>query len=561
MNSDQSFLMTRRNFVASSLAAAGGAVTMGIPISSWAAGKAPVATTVNGPVLGYATANVNVFKGIPYGAPTGGSARFKRSTHPNPWSEPRVTHAVGDPCYQINEDWKGWVDNRNGSEDCLVLNVWSPIGAERKPVMVFLHGGAYRFGSGGAPLYDGENLSERGDVVVVTVNHRLHALGFTYFADLAPQAGFATNVGLLDLVDALEWVKANIAQFGGDPGNVTIFGESGGGGKVSCLMAMPSAKGLFHRVIVQSGAQRRLRTREEATKDTIALLKELNLGEKDAVKLTDVPVEQLFAAFKKVLEDDSSAPELSTAFSPVMDGEILPWNPTDDEALKLSSSVPKMYGTNAHETAYYLDFAGLLTVPKSDDDVVRDTAAFFKTKFKPEHSADIAKLLADYKARSPNEPLDRIKGRMISDLWMASDALKAATRASLDASAAPVYHYMFTWEEPYKGDFWSIHGAELLFVFGRVDADEMWGEAGAPTARADRDPEGMRYILRDDIISAWTSFAKDGKPHLKDKTEWTAFDAEGLRTMVFGKISALESDIFGPTTRELFSSIEVGVGA
>lgn len=549
-------VVSRRQFV---IGAIGGTLAVnGALGSAVAAGRAPKVQTASGEILGYATENVNVFKGVPYGAGTVG-ARFKRAAPVARGTEPFVAHAVGDPCYQKNEDWKGWVDNRDGSENCLFLNVWSPIDAWGKPVMVFLHGGGYFYGSGGAPLYDGQRLAERGDVVVVTVNHRLHALGFTFLGDLAPEAGYAANVGLLDLVDALEWVKTNIAGFGGDPDNVTIFGESGGGGKVSCLMAMPSAKGLFHRAIVQSGAQRKLRTREEASKDTLALLKTLELGEGDAAKLAEIPVERLYEAYRKVSGTVSARGGLSSPFCPVVDGEILPWHPSDDQALELSRDVVKMYGTNAHETTYFLDFAGLLASPKTDEDVVRDATTFL-TLDEAERE-QVSLLLNDYKARFPGEGLDRIKVRLLSDLWMASDSLKQSLKASATPSGAPVYHYMFTWTEPYKGDFWSVHGAELLFTFDNVDADEMWGESGAPAARANRDPEGDRYLLRDHVVSAWTSFAAGGLPVLRDGTKWPAFSAENLNTMVLGEACEIKADYFGATARAAFQKIDVGVGS
>lgn len=553
--------LNRRHFLAGSLAVAGGQFLAGaMPVGAFAAGVVPTARTENGVVSGYATEHVNVYKGVPYGADTSGKGRFKRASAVTNWEQPKAVHAVGDPCYQINEDWKGWTDNRNGSEDCLFLNVWSPISATQLPVMVFFHGGGYWFGSGGAPLYDGERLAQRGDVVVVTVNHRLHALGFTFFGDLAPEAGFVANPGLLDLVDALTWVKANISNFGGDPHNVTIFGESGGGGKISCLMAMPAAKGLFNRAIVQSGAQRVVRTREEATNDTIALLKAFDLKESDAAKLAEVPVEKLYEAYK-TLKYDGVAGDLRGPFSPVLDGEILPWHPSDAKALALSREVTKMYGTNAHEAAYYLDFAGMSVEPKTDDDVIRDAKAYMNVKLDDSELDDVRLLFAEYKRRYPEESLNRIRVRLLSDLHMASDTLKCCINASSDEADAPVYHYKFTWEEPYKSDFWSVHGAELLHIFDNVDVDEVWGETGAPLARANRDPAGKRYLLRDNVVNAWASFAKSGAPVLADGTAWPAFHPKGLNTMVLGETCEVKSDYFGEKVRELFGKIEAGVGS
>ncbi|MGK9286574.1 carboxylesterase/lipase family protein [Sinorhizobium meliloti] len=518
-----------------------------------------MARTEGGDILGYATDRLKVFKGIPYGGDTTGPARFKAPGPVTRWEGMRVARAVGDPCYQVNDDWKGWTDNRNGSEDCLRLNVWAPIGAARKPVMVFFHGGGYKFGSGGAPLYDGGHLAERGDVVVVTVNHRLHVLGFAFLNDLAPEAGFAANTGLLDLVQALTWVKNNIAGFGGDPENVTIFGESGGGGKVSCLMAMPKAKGLFHRAIIQSGAQRRLRTRDEATEDALALLKQLGLGKQDIGKLPSVAVDELYTAYKKVAEQRTLGRDLTGPFCPVLDGDTLPWHPSDDEALELSRSVDKMYGTNTHEALYYLDFAGLLSTPTNDEQILADAKAYLK-KLPPEKDADLRRILDEYKAQFAGDSPDQLKVRLLSDLWMASDTVQKCTAESSLGSGAPVYHYVFTWEEPYKGKFWSVHGAELLFVFDNVDADEMWGESGAPLARANRDPEGDRYRLRDNVVSAWSSFARTGNPVLNSGETWPAFEPTELKTMVLGESSDVKSDYYGSAIRDLFKKIDCGIG-
>uniref|UniRef100_UPI003F494CEE carboxylesterase/lipase family protein n=1 Tax=Ensifer adhaerens TaxID=106592 RepID=UPI003F494CEE len=554
--------VSRREFTQLTLATA--TMSLWCPLgksSAIAAGIAPEVETAGGTVSGYATETLNVFKGIPYGADTGASGRFKAPSAVNAWKDKLIARAVGDPCYQINDDWKGWTDDRAGSEDCLRLNVWSPIGAKNKPVMVFLHGGGYRFGSGGVPLYDGGHLADRGDVVVVTLNHRLHVLGFAYFGDIAPGAGFAANAGLIDLVQALQWVKDNIASFGGDPQNITIFGESGGGGKVSCLMAMPSAKGLFQRAIVQSGAQRKVRTRDAATKDTLALLGELGIGKEEVTKLAAIPVEKLYAAYQKLASSGNVAAILSnTPFSPVIDGEVLPWHPSDKEAVALSRSVDKLYGTNSHELLYYLDFAGLLGSGTTEEKIVNEAMAYFGN-LPPERAADLKLLLEEYKGRNPGVALDRIKVRLFSDLWMASDTLQKCADASSVEESAPVYHYTFTWEEPYKQQFWAVHGAELLFVFDNVNADEMWGEAGAPTARANRDPEGRRYLLRDNVVSAWTSFARTGKPVLHDGRPWPAFGPSEFMTMALGEECQAVSDYYGEKIRGLLEQFDHGVGS
>ena len=252
--------------------------------------------TAEGELRGRRNGDTLALKGVRYAESSAGANRFRPPVPVLPWTGVRDALEVGDPCYQHNPDWKHWREPTDGSEDCLFLNIWTGGLARKKPVMVFFHGGAYFYGSGGAPMYDGGDLAARGDVVVVTVNHRLHAFGFTYLAGLSEEHADCANVGLLDLVEALRWVKRNIAAFGGDPENVTLVGESGGGGKVSCLMAMPSAQGLFHKAIIQSGSQLNVRSPEDATRDTLQLLEILGIPRDRLSDLSSVDTEALWRA-------------------------------------------------------------------------------------------------------------------------------------------------------------------------------------------------------------------------------------------------------------------------
>src|SRR4051794_18965023 len=256
-----------------------------------AALAAPVVETAAGKLRGIASGGISAFKGIPYGAPTGGANRFMPPQPPAPWSGIREAASCHAQAPQMPgrperrpelRTILGPADTSPESEDCLTLNVWTPgIGpaasnGAKLPVMVWLHGGAFAYGSGNRAVTDGANLARSGDVVVVSVNHRLNIFGFLHLADLGGERyAHSGNAGVLDLVAALEWVRDNIAAFGGDPGNVTIFGESGGGGKVSVLLAMPRARELFHRAVIQSGAAIRVRTSVRAAALTEAVLREL----------------------------------------------------------------------------------------------------------------------------------------------------------------------------------------------------------------------------------------------------------------------------------------------
>jgi len=267
----------------------------------------PVFEIAAGKLRGAVSAGIYSFKGIPYGRAPTGHNRFMAPEPPQPWTGARDALAYAGHAWQLPNRPKrrpeletvlGPADTSSEGEDCLTLNVWTPglgDGAKR-PVMVWLHGGAFGYGSGNRAVTDGANLARRGDVVVVSVNHRLNIFGFLHLADLGgPAWAHSGNAGVLDLVAALRWVRDNVAEFGGDPGRVTIFGESGGGGKVSVLLAMPAARGLFHRAIIQSGAAIRVSTRERATALAEAVLKEVGLGPAECERLQTLPVEQLLA--------------------------------------------------------------------------------------------------------------------------------------------------------------------------------------------------------------------------------------------------------------------------
>jgi para-nitrobenzyl esterase len=252
------------------------------------AAPGPVVEIASGRVRGVIDAGVHVFKGIPYGAPTGGANRFRAPQPAQTWTGVREALEYGPTAAQ------GTVRTASGSEDCLVLNVWTRgLGDNgRRPVMVWLHGGGFSTLSGSSPMYDGANLALRGDVVVVTLNHRLNVFGYLHLSDLAgAEWAAASNAGMLDIIQALQWVRTNIARFGGDPGNVTIFGESGGGRKVSTLLAMPGAKGLFHRAIIQSGPGLHLQPRDRSHEIAIALFRQLGIAPGRVDQLQAVPME------------------------------------------------------------------------------------------------------------------------------------------------------------------------------------------------------------------------------------------------------------------------------
>src|SRR5579872_4707111 len=324
----------------------------------------PVVETATGKIRGSSAGGIYAFKGIPYGASTGGTNRFRRPQPVIAWNGVRDTLAYHAKAPQSPAQVKrrtemdnilGPVDGSPESEDCLTLNVWTPGPAGKRPVMVWLHGGAFAYGSGNRAVTDGTNLARRGDVVVVSVNHRLNICGYLHLEDIggARYAG-SGNAGSLDMVAALEWVRDNIAAFGGDPGNVTIFGESGGGGKASALLVMPAAKGLFHRAVIQSGAAVRFTTRERANALAASIVKQL--GGVD--KLQDAPLDKLLGAI--IPASKTAGPRVWPLldrydFGPVVDGAAVTQHPAEPSTSPLGDGIPLMIGGTAREASLFLD--------------------------------------------------------------------------------------------------------------------------------------------------------------------------------------------------------------
>jgi para-nitrobenzyl esterase len=399
------------------------------------------------------------------------------------------------------------------SEDCLVLNVWTPgLDDAARPVMVSFHGGGFTSGTGNSAGYNGDPLARFGDVVVVTVNHRLGVLGYLHLADLGgseyAQSGVA---GMLDLVAALEWVRDNIARFGGDPGRVMIWGQSGGGAKTTTLMAMPAAGGLFHRAAVQSGSSLRMRTPEEATATARLLLEELGLDESRVDELREVPFEELIAAQGTIAASGGGG------FSPVVDGDVLPRHPFDPDAPEISKEVPMIIG-------WTLDDAALaLTNFDLDDEQLAEVVA----RAVEENAGDV---LAAYRKSYPEATPYLVQARIFTDRRFGRGALVQAERKAAQGGA-PAYLYLWTWPSPAMGGkFGAVHGVDVGLAFHNAMGDLVGN--GSPEA----------LVMADRLASAWVAFARTGDPNNDKIPEWPAYDAERRPTMIFDADTRVEED-------------------
>ena len=485
-------------------------------------GPAPVAQTAYGAVRGESQGGAAVFKGVPYGAPTGGGARFMPPEAPGRWSGVRDAKKFGDQCPQVAEPtnalYASWATNTGESEDCLSLNVWTPGVADgkKRPVMVWLHGGGFSTLNGSSPVYDGVKLCQRGDVVLVTLNHRLNLFGYLYLADLAgPKFADSGNIGQLDLIFALQWVRDNIEGFGGDPGRVTIFGESGGGGKVSTLMAMPAAKGLFQRAVVQSGPWLKAITPEAATATTKQILAAIGVPESSAGDLQHATPDRLVAAVEKVTKDRP------LAFGPVVDGKNLPGDPFDPAAPRLTADVPLIVGYNATETT-------ALGAPKAAFDLDWDG---LKAQLAPTlGGADPDKLIADMRRLRPAASPSDLYFIITTDRGMGAGSIAMAERKSA-LGAAAAYMYRLEFETPVER-LRSPHGLDLPLVFDTVDKSASFLGTGAADAQK----------VAEQMSPAWIAFARTGSPNAPGLPSWPRYDTRSRSTMIFNVVSRAVND-------------------
>ncbi|TFF36838.1 carboxylesterase/lipase family protein [Mucilaginibacter psychrotolerans] len=479
-----------------------------------------VTSTVYGKVKGYVHNSIFTFKGIPYAK----ADRFTLPQKPTPWTDVRSSMTYGpvcptDPTTSVSDPFEFAFNHNLGynNEHCQTLNVWTQKlnDGKKRPVMVWLHGGGFTAGSAiELPSYDGENLAKKGDVVLVSVNHRLNVLGFLDLSAYGDKYKNSGNAGLADLVAALQWVKENIAQFGGDPNNVTIFGQSGGGGKVTCMMNSPMAKGLFQKAIVESGSYITSFT-DKAVSQRIAaaLLTELHLQPSQVDSLQKIPYETLNLASKKAIGKVSAelrkeGHPANVGWNAVLDGEMFPYQPADAKAMELGRGIPLLVGTTKNE------FTPFALTPK---DLTMDKV---KTTLQQKYGSNADAYMAAVKQAYPNtsKPSEYID----IEFGFRSLAIKQADQKSALPGAAPVYTYLFTWQSPVNdGMYKAMHCMDIAFQFDNIKrCEEMTG--GGKDA----------YALASKISSAWINFAATGNPNTPGLPQWPAYTTANGAVMI-----------------------------
>ena len=460
-----------------------------------------------------------------------GENRFKPAPKLKPWNGVRAALKYGaqsiqppDPAWP--KEWKPAVS----SEDCLFLNVWTPglDGGRKRPVMFYSHGGGFTSGNGGADVWpqnefhDGAALARAYDVVVVTHNHRLGIMGYLYLGDLLGDEYAASGVaGMLDIVAALEWVRDNIEEFGGDPGNVMIWGESGGGAKTSALTAMPKAQGLYHKASIESGAALRMRSRESAEETARAVLKAFGLGEKQARDLIKIPASELCKVMQELPRRPGSSGSVSSAlaeglgFSPMVDGNYLPAHPYDPVAPAVSANIPLIVGINKDETIFM--YRGTPEIFSMDE-------AGLRRRLERAYGEKTDRILKVYRSSRPGALPADLYIAITTAQWMWLNAITLAER-KLALQAAPVYMYIFAYEskEPvlpgvsYPAG--AAHAAEIPFKFNHPDN----------SVSSDKNPERARAVRN--MSRAWASFARNSNPSHDEIPKWPAYTLEQRSTM------------------------------
>ncbi len=556
--------MNRRTFIH----ATGGALALPLfwrgPDSALAQNsqRGPAIDTTFGKVRGLTSNGLSSFKGLRYGASTADANRFQPPVKPTPWTGVVDAFEAGPRAWQpfrpmVPEIGDALTGSGPMDEDCLRLNVWTPAPDRgRRPVMVWFHGGGQRTGSGNSIFYDGSELARKHDVVVVSVTHRLNALGYLWLAGV-PGSGerFArtANLPLLDLTAALEWVRDNIGQFGGNPANVTIFGQSGGGGKTAMLSAFPAAKGLFHRAIIMSTLSDTAIAGLEPARAVEAaelLFRRLGVTAATADRLMAMPAKQVIDALTGgtgqaggQAGQTGPAADISLRYVPVVDGKTLPAHPFEPGASAISADIPMMLGSNECEGIPY----GNPDDPywTSEPTTVAELRERVK-RIVPVNDQEADRLIELYRAGRPTDSMGDLAAVMSGDNSGLRLSAYTIAERKFAQGKAPAYLYYFNWRSPVRnGKLRTMHCMELPFVFDHPDKISFMTGTG---------PD--RAAIATAMSSAWVAFARSGNPNHAGIPAWAPFNPTAWPTLVFGSKTEAVNDPHGAERRAMQAARE-----
>ena len=503
-----------------------GLATLGLAVPGGAAASSdPVVATRNGRIRGLREAGLRVFRGVRYGQDSA-PRRFRAPLPPQSWDGIVDATRFAPSCPQR-------ASQAATSEDCLFLNIWTPGTAPtaRRPVMLYIHGGAYANGSAVDPLNDGRHLAAAGDVVVVTVNHRLNALGYLYLAPLDPRFADSGNVGQLDLILALRWVRDNIAAFGGDPANILVFGQSGGGAKIATMMAMPAAKGLFHRAITMSGQQVTASGPINAARRTAAYLDRLGVAPTNLDPLLTMPVERLIEG----LTADDPILGGGVYMGPVLDMRWLDRHPFWPDAPAQSRGIPMMLGNTRDETRAFIDPDGPVIAGLNWSNLPARMAGELRMDMPPDW------IVAQYRAQFPDWSAERIfyAATTAGRSWP-GQVIEAEARARTDT---PAFVYQVDFQSPTHPGRGAPHGMDIALAFGTIDA------VGSLTGTG-----GQARAVSAAVMARFLAFARTGDPNGGGMAQWPPYQLDRRSTMIFDSGSHVEDDPRG-WERRLFARV------
>jgi len=523
-------ILSRRQFILKSSLASAGVMVLSrstFPFKNTRRTNYIVTDTSYGKIRGIRENGVNIYKGIPYAGKVSGDRRFRRPAPLEAWTGVRDALRLGPPSIQMPNQTYG-IDEPDPAEDCLVLNIWTPANDNKKrPVMFYNHGGGFTHGSGGSVSQDGVNLARNFDVVVVQTNHRLGLLGYLYLDEIAGEeyAG-SGNMGILDIAEGLKWVYDNIGEFGGDPDNNMIFGESGGGAKTSCLYAMPAAAPYFNKASIESGPGVKMTTPEMAAETTWLLLKELNVSPKDWSKLLEIPAAELLKMQAALPTTGMQSPSRKSigigpagigGFGPVVDGNILSQHPFDPVAPEISRHKPLMVGWNEDEFTFF----GMIG---DDKDVFNLNITQLRSRLEQRYGNDAETILKTYMKTRPDASPSNLYVEIMSIAFGGLGSIYIAEKKA-EQKAAPAYVYNFGYKNETRipGTNYELgtpHAMDIPFKFNIVvpsndSSNSSWIMGGSR-------PE--RFTASHNMAEMWTTFARTGIPGAKGQPVWQPYN-------------------------------------